>query len=54
LEKETRDKLVQFKFTTLADLSRLKTKWQAFEDVDAQQKELLAKKVEIFEKELNA
>lgn len=48
---EAREKLIQFKLTTLADLSRFKDKWQGFDDLEADQKELLAKRVAIFEKE---
>lgn len=50
LETETRDKLVQFKLTTLADLFRFKAKWQDFDDITDSQKELLAEKVEEFER----
>jgi len=50
LEAETREKLVQFKLTTLADLFRFKAKWQDFEDISDSQKELLAGKVEEFER----
>ncbi len=51
LEPETREKLIQFKLTTLADLSRFRDKWQNFEEVSAEQKDLLAKKVEVYDKE---
>ncbi|MDQ3008629.1 MAG: transcription termination factor NusA [bacterium] len=51
LSAESREKLVQFKLTTLADLSRFKDKWQNFEELDEAQKELLAKRVAKFEAE---
>lgn len=51
LEEETRDKLVQFKLTTLGDLSRFKHKWQGFEDISEEQKALLQEKVDAFEAE---
>lgn len=51
LEPETREKLIQFKLTTLSDLSRFKDKWQAFEDVSAEQKALLTQKVEVYDQE---
>ncbi|NCN03513.1 MAG: transcription termination/antitermination protein NusA [Candidatus Pacebacteria bacterium] len=51
LEAETREKLVQFKLTTLGDLSRFKAKWQAFEDISDEQKACLNEKVEVFEAE---
>lgn len=54
LTAETREKLVQFKLTTLGDLSRFKAKWQAFEDISDDQKEFLNKRVEAFEAELAA
>lgn len=51
LSDETRAKLIQFKLTTLGDLSRFKDKWQNFDDVEDDQKELLDKKVTQFEAE---
>jgi len=48
---ESRAKLIQFKLTTLSDLSRFKDKWLAFDELDAAQKEILASRVAIFEKE---
>jgi N utilization substance protein A len=48
----TRDLLIHFKFTTLADLSRFKEKWMGFEDLTEDQKEILTEKVEAFEKEM--
>lgn len=51
IEPETREKLIQFKLTTLADLSRFRDKWQNFEDVSEEQKALLAKKVEVYDQE---
>jgi N utilization substance protein A len=51
LETETREKLIQFKLTTLSDLARFKDKWQAFEEINEAQKQLLAEKVSVFEKE---
>lgn len=51
LSDEARAKLIQFKFTTLADLSRFQEKWQAFEDLEQDQKDLLAKRVATYEKE---
>jgi len=49
---ETRAKLIQFKLTTLNDLSRFKIKWQEFAEITDEQKKLLIEKVEAFEKEL--
>lgn len=54
LTPETREKLVQFKLTTLGDLARFQAKWQAFEDIDSEQKEFLSKKVAAFEAEMDA
>ncbi len=51
LEPETRDALVQHKLTTLGDLARFKDKWNGFDTISAEQKEMLAAKVEVFEKE---
>ncbi len=51
LSTEAREKLIQFKLTTLSDLSRFKEKWQGFEDLAEDQKELLAKRVTTFEQE---
>lgn len=51
IEPETREKLIQFKLTTVSDLARFQDKWQNFEDLSAEQKALLAEKVVIFEKE---
>ncbi len=51
LAPETREKLIQFKLTTLGDLSRFKDKWQAFEEINEAQKQMLMKRVEQFEKE---
>lgn len=51
LEEATREKLVQFKLTTLGDLSRFKAKWQAFEDISDEQKAFLQEKVDVFEAE---
>ena len=51
LETETREKLIQFKLTTLSDLARFKDKWQAFEEITDTQKQMLAEKVAVFEKE---
>jgi N utilization substance protein A len=47
----TREFLIQFKLTTVADLARFKDKWQNNPEVADEQKALLAEKVEIFEKE---
>lgn len=52
LAEETRDALVQFKLTTVSDLSRFKSKWEDMEDISASQKELLQKKVDEFEADL--
>lgn len=52
LEAETRVFLVEYKLTTLADLSRFKDKWQAAEEVTEDQKKLLADKVVQFEAEM--
>ncbi|MDH5533480.1 MAG: transcription termination factor NusA [Candidatus Pacebacteria bacterium] len=49
LEPETREKLIQFKLTTLGDLFRFKAKWQAFDDISEQQKAFLLEKVDAFE-----
>lgn len=51
LEPETREKLIQFKLTTLGDLFRFKDKWMAFDDISEQQKAFLLKKVDAFEAE---
>ncbi len=51
LTDESRQKLITFKFTTLADLSRFKEKWQAFDDLEADQKALLQKRVDTYEAE---
>jgi hypothetical protein len=51
LSPEARAILVQYKFTTLNDLSRFKEKWLAFEDLEADQKELLQERVTVFEAE---
>lgn len=51
IETETREKLIQFKLTTLGDLSRFKEKWLNFEDISDTQKEMLTGRVEVFEKE---
>lgn len=50
LTTETREQLIQHKLTTVADLSRFKDKWNNFE-LPTDQKELLAARVETFEKE---
>lgn len=52
IEPETRVLLVEHKLTTLADLSRFKDKWNAFE-ISESQKELLMKHVAVFEKEMS-
>lgn len=51
LTAEAREKLIQFKLTTIADLARFKDKWQNFDDLAEDQKTMLAKRVEIFEQE---
>jgi len=51
LEAETREKLIQFKLTTLGDLFRFKAKWQAFDDISDEQKAFLLEKVDAFEAE---
>lgn len=51
LTEDTRNFLVNNKFTTLADLSRFKHKW--VEEVDADQKDILMARVEKFETEMN-
>lgn len=48
---ETRVLLVEHKLTTMADLSRFKDKWLAFDILD-EQKELLKGLVAVFEKEM--
>lgn len=52
LADETREILVQYKLTTVADLSRFKDKWQERDDITDVQKELLTTKVEKFETEM--
>ena len=54
LEDETREKLIIFKLTTVADLHRFFEKWQAFEDISDEQKELLDEAVKKFEAEETA
>lgn len=54
LSAETREKLVQFKLTTVGDLSRFKNKWQEMEDITDDQKALLQEKVDKFEAEYEA
>jgi transcription termination/antitermination protein NusA len=54
LTAESREKLVQYKLTTVGDLARFKDKWQEMEDLEADQKELLQKKVDEFEAEMKA
>ena len=51
LEPESREKLIQFKLTTIGDLARFRDKWQEFEDISEAQKEMLMKRVTIFDKE---
>jgi N utilization substance protein A len=51
LSPEMRALLVEFKLTTLHDLLRFRDKWEAFE-VDQAQKDLLAKRVDVFGKEM--
>lgn len=51
LTPEAREKLVQFKLTTIGDLARFRDKWQNFEDLAQDQKDLLAQRVEKFEQE---
>ncbi len=51
LEPETREKLIQFKLTTMGDLARFRDKWQAFEEITDDQKAMLLKRVEQFDKD---
>jgi len=51
IEPETREKLIQFKLTTIGDLARFRDKWNEFEDISDDQKELLMKRVTTFDKE---
>ncbi len=51
LEDETRQLLITFKLTTVADLARFRDKWQGFDDITDAQKKLLAGAVEVFDKE---
>lgn len=52
LSAETRVYLVEYKLTTLSDLARFKDKWMQAEEVTPDQRELLAARVEVFEKEM--
>lgn len=52
LTDETREMLIQYKLTTVQDLSRFKDKWQEMEDMTQEQKDLLQTKVDEFEVEL--
>ncbi len=51
LAPETREALIQFKLTTVADLARFRDKWQNLSEVDEAQKSILAAKVVEFEAE---
>jgi transcription termination/antitermination protein NusA len=51
LEPETREKLIQFKLTTMGDLARFRDKWQAFDEISEAQKQMLLKRVEQFDKD---
>lgn len=48
---ETRQKLITFKLTTVADLHRFSEKWHSFDDIEDDQKALLDTAVAAFEKE---
>lgn len=54
IDETARNFLVEYKLTTLADLSRFTDKWHEADEelISAEQKELLAKKVEEYEAEL--
>lgn len=52
LSDETREILIQYKLTTVGDLARFKDKWQEMESLEEDQKKLLQKKVDEFEKEM--
>ncbi len=52
IKEETREFLVEYKLTTLADLSRFKNKWQEAEEINDSQKAMLNEKVITFEKEM--
>ncbi len=54
LSPELRDRLVAYKLTTLADLSRFKDKWLEFEALTAKDKEILEAKVKEFEEEMGS
>lgn len=52
LSEEAREKLIQYKLTTVQDLARFKDKWQEMEDLAEDQKELLQEKVDEFEEKM--
>lgn len=51
LEPETREKLIQFKLTTVNDLARFRDKWENFEEISEEQKEILRQAVAKLEAE---
>jgi len=51
LTEETRKLLIEYKLTTLTDLSRFKVKWEDRDDLTEDQKAILKEKVEAYEKE---
>ena len=54
LTPESREQLVQFKLTTVGDLSRFKDKWLDMEELTDDQKKLLQKRIDDFDAEMAA
>lgn len=54
LAPETREKLIQYKLTTVQDLSRFRDKWEEMEEITPEQKELLQKHVAEYDAKLAA